>query len=386
MALRFSFFRAAIMLMRRFFPEEQRSMTFANPHLGLAGHRLLVCIAGLLFGLSPAALLSQQAPPAATVQPEAPIPTQAEAVSAASIVDTVTDTDKAAVAAARVTLEEADTAKAIAGIASDEDGAFTFSSVAPGNYIVKIAASGFASWKIKDVIVLHQGENFVIPPVELGVEAITTSVNAITMEDLAEQQITVEEHQRILGILPNFFVSYVPNAAPLTTRQKFKLAVVVSRDPVTFFTTGVTAGIEQWQGDFSGYGQEFSGYAKRYAASYGDRLSSTFLGAALLPSLLHQDPRYFYRGHGKIIVRALYAISTVAVCKGDNGHWQPNYSNIGGNLGAAFISSLYYPASDQHSVQVTVTNTMIGVGTGAFGVLFQEFLLRHLTHGVPKNP
>jgi Carboxypeptidase regulatory-like domain len=386
MALRFSFFRAAIMLMRRFFPEEQRSMTFANPHLGLARHRLLVCIARLLFGLSPAALLSQQAPPAATVQPEAPIPTQAEAVSAASIVGTVTDTDKAAVAAARVTLEEADTAKAIAGIASDGDGAFTFPSVAPGNYIVKIAASGFASWKIKDVIVLHQGENFVIPPVELGVEAITTSVNAITMEDLAEQQITVEEHQRILGILPNFFVSYVPNAAPLTTRQKFKLAVVVSRDPVTFFTTGVTAGIEQWQGDFSGYGQEFSGYAKRYAASYGDRLSSTFLGAALLPSLLHQDPRYFYRGHGKIIVRALYAISTVAVCKGDNGHWQPNYSNIGGNLGAAFISSLYYPASDQHSVQVTVTNTMIGVGTGAFGVLFQEFLLRHLTHGVPKNP
>jgi hypothetical protein len=55
-------------------------------------------------------------------------------------------------------------------------------------------------------------------------------------------------------------------------------------------------------------------------------------------------------------------------------------------LGAAFISSLYYPKSDQHSVQVTVTNTMIGVGTGAFGVLFQEFLLRHLTHGVPKNP
>jgi len=211
-------------------------------------------------------------------------------------------------------------------------------------------------------------------------------VNAISMEDLAEQQITVEEHQRILGILPNFYVSYVPNAAPLTRKQKFKLAVVVSRDPVTFFTTGVTAGIEQWQGDFSGYGQEFSGYAKRYGATYGDRLSSTFLGAALLPSLLHQDPRYFYRGHGRIVVRALYAISTVAVCKGDNGHWQPNYSNVGGNLGAAFISSLYYPSSDQHSAQVTVDNTLIGVATGAFGTLFQEFLLHRFTHGKPTQP
>jgi hypothetical protein len=208
-------------------------------------------------------------------------------------------------------------------------------------------------------------------------------VNAITVEDLAEQQITVEEHQRILGILPNFYVSYVPNAAPLTREQKFKLALHVSYDPVTFFTTGVAAGIEQWQGDFSGYGQEFSGYAKRYGATYGDRLSSTMLGAALLPSLLHQDPRYFYRGHGRVVVRALYAISTVAVCKGDNGHWQPNYSNVLGNLGAAGISTLYYPSSDQHDLQVTVTNTLLGVAEGAFGTLFQEFLLRHLTHGAP---
>jgi hypothetical protein len=216
------------------------------------------------------------------------------------------------------------------------------------------------------------------------VEEIDTSVNAITVEDLAEQQITVEVHQRILGALPNFYVSYVPNAAPLTRKQKFKLAVHVSVDPVTYFTTGVNAGIEQWQGDFSGYGQEFSGYAKRYAATYGDRISSTFLGAALLPSLLHQDPRYFYRGHGHVVVRALYAISTTVVCKGDNGHGQPNYSNVLGNLGAAGISTLYYPSSDQHSVQVTVDNTLLGVAEGAFGTLFQEFLLKHLTRGAPK--
>jgi hypothetical protein len=107
------------------------------------------------------------------------------------------------------------------------------------------------------------------------------------------------------------------------------------------------------------------------------------LGSALFPSLLHQDPRYFYRGHGHVIVRALYALSTVVVCKGDNGRWQPNYSNVGGNLGAAFVSSVYYPPSDQHNVQVTVVNTLIGMGKGSFSVLFQEFLLRHFTHGVP---
>ena len=361
-------------------------MKFTNPHIGLATLKAYVCAVGLLL-IVPAGLLAQQTPPpASTVQTDPAALATAAQPPTASIAGIVTDTDKAAIPAARVTLEEADTTKTIGAVASDGTGAFIFPSIAPGKYIVKITASGFSAWKINDVIVLHEGENFVIPTVELGVESITTTVNAISMEDLAEQQITAEEHQRILGILPNFYVSYVPNAAPLTRKQKFKLAVVVSRDPMTFFTTGVTAGIEQWQRDFSGYGQGFGGYAQRYAATYGDRISSTFLGAALLPSLLHQDPRYFYRGHGKIIVRALYAISTVAVCKGDNGHWQPNYSNIGGNLGAAFISSLYYPQSDKHDAQVTVTNTLIGVGTGAFSVLFQEFLLRHLTHGVPKTP
>jgi hypothetical protein len=312
-------------------------------------------------------------------QPEVPQPA---AAASGTITGIITDTDKAAIPAAHVTLEDAES-KVIATTVSDGSGVFLFQSIAPGTYIVRITAKGFEPWKIKDVIVLHENEDFVIPTVEMGVESMTTTVNAISMEDLAEQQITAETHQRILGILPNFYVSYFPDTAPLTRKLKFKLAFRVTKDPMTFLTTGITAGIEQWQGDFSGYGQGFGGYAQRYAATYGDRLSSTFFGAALLPSLLHQDPRYFYRGHGNVVVRALYAISTVAVCKGDNGRWQPNYSNVLGNLAAAGISTLYYPASDEHNVQVTVVNTLVGVGTGAFGVLFQEFLLRHLTHGAP---
>jgi len=358
-------------------------MRSANPHSKSATViRRNFAIALIL--IASTSLFAQQ-PTAPQVAAPATQPEPSDTLSSATIAGSVTDTDSAAIPKAQVTLEAVDSGAART-TASDGAGAFTFLSVPPGKYVVRISAPGFASWKIEDIIVLHEGENYIVPQVELGVESIDTTVNAISMEDLAEQQITVEEHQRILGILPNFYVSYVPNAAPLTRKQKFKLAVVVSRDPVTFFTTGVTAGIEQWQGDFSGYGQEFSGYAKRYGATYGDRLSSTFLGAALLPSLLHQDPRYFYRGHGRIVVRALYAISTVAVCKGDNGHWQPNYSNVGGNLGAAFISSLYYPSSDQHSAQVTVDNTLIGVATGAFGTLFQEFLLHRFTHGKPTQP
>jgi Carboxypeptidase regulatory-like domain len=348
-------------------------MKLAQPQNRPSRSRTPVCALALLLILLAARLTAQETLPAAP---------QPAAITAGSVTGTVADTDGAAVSGARVTLEDV-ASKATQSTEAGGLGAFTFSPVAPGRYILTIHANGFSPWKINDILVVHDGEDLVVPEVKLGVEAITTTVNAISVEDLAEQQITAEEHQRILAILPNFYVSYVSDAAPLTRRQKFKLALRVSYDPVTLFTTGVTAGIEQWQGDFSGYGQEFSGYAKRYGATYGDRISSTMLGAALLPSLLHQDPRYFYRGHGNVVVRALYAISTVAICKGDNGHWQPNYSNVLGNLGAAGISSLYYPESDEHSVQVTVDNTLIGVGTGAFGTLFQEFLLRHLTHGAP---
>jgi hypothetical protein len=353
-------------------------MRSVQPQQWLIRRRAVRLVLSLALMLTAPRLPAQTAPPAPDASAQNP------AVLAGSVAGTITDTDAAAIAGARVTLEDA-ASKEMRSIVSDGLGGFLFSSIPPGSYIVGVRAAGFSPWKISNVVVVHEGEDVTIPAVELGVEAISTTVNAITMEDLAEQQITVEEHQRILGVLPNFFVSYVSDAAPLTRKQKFKLAVVVSRDPITFFTTGVTAGIEQWQGDFAGYGQEFSGYAKRYGATYGDRLSATFLGAALLPSLLHQDPRYFYRGHGHIVVRALYAISTVAVCKGDNGHWQPNYSNVLGNLGSAGISTLYYPSSDQHSFQVTVDNTLLGVATGAVGTLFQEFLLRHVTHGVPPR-
>ena len=333
---------------------------------------MLLC-AGLLLGTN---LCAQQIP--ATLTPQLP-----DAPSTSVLSGTVTDVTEAIIANAHITLEDTET-KITRATQSDVTGAFSFVAVPPGRYLVKITAPGFAPWKIEDVTI-RAGENVILPPILLGVESINSTVDAITQEDLAEQQISAEVKQRIIGVLPNFYVSYISNAAPLTRKQKFKLALKVSVDPVTYFTTGVTASIEQWQGDFAGYGQGFSGYAKRYGATYGDRLTSTMLGAAVLPSFLHQDPRYFYKGTGSIPRRALYAISTVVICKGDNGHWQPNYSNVFGNLAAGGISSLYYTNSDKHDAQVTVDNIFIGIGSGAIGTLFQEFLLKHLTHGVPAT-
>ena len=163
-----------------------------------------------------------------------------DAPSTSAISGTITDTQDATVSNANISLEKTDD-KTFRSTQSDANGVFSFKAVSPGKYLIQITAPGFASWKIEDVVIRYN-EDVVLPPIVLGVESIKSTIDAITQEDLAEQQISAEVKQRILGILPNFYVSYIPNAAPLTRKQKFKLALKVTVDPVTFFTTGVTEG------------------------------------------------------------------------------------------------------------------------------------------------
>jgi hypothetical protein len=207
-----------------------------------------------------------------------------------------------------------------------------------------------------------------------------------TRHDIAEDQMHFEESQRVLGVFPNFYVSYVRNPAPFSTGQKFRLALRTSADPVSIAIPAVIAGAEQWQNSFSGYGQGAAGYAKRFGASSADSLISTMIGDAILPSLLHQDPRYFYKGTGSIHSRALYAIAAVFICKGDNGHWQPNYSNVLGNLASASLSNLYYPSTNRDGVRLTIDNWLVGTASGAIGTLFQEFLVKKISRGIHHQP
>jgi hypothetical protein len=147
----------------------------------------------------------------------------------------------------------------------------------------------------------------------------------------------------------------------------------------------VIAGVEQGQNRFSGYGQGADGYAKRYGASYADFAISTFIGGAVLPSVLKQDPRYFYKGTGTKRSRVLYALANSVICKGDNGHWQANYSMLIGDLAAGGISNLYYPASDRNGAALTFENALIGIGANAAANLLQEFVIKKLSSNVPHS-
>jgi len=298
-----------------------------------------------------------------------------------SVSGEVVDATGVAVAGATVQLSKGDGTADRQAI-SDSQGAFTFDDVSPGPFHLTVSASEFTTQQYSGT--LESGENLKVPAITLRVATLVTEVRVVPPQVIAEAQIKDEEKQKALGFIPNYYVSYVPNAVSLTPKQKFELAWKTMIDPVTFGITGAIAGIQQAQNDFSGYGQGADGYAKRYGAAYADAAISTFIGGAVLPSLLKQDPRYFYKGSGSKKSRLLYAIANSVICKGDNGHWQANYSGILGGLAAGGISNLYYPAKDRDAGLV-FQNALIGIGAAAAANVLQEFVVKKLTPNLPAR-
>ena len=267
--------------------------------------------------------------------------------------------------------------------ASDGNGRFAFGDVPPGAFQLTVSSSGFVTRIVSGV--LKPGDSLEEPPIVLVLDSTISQVRVTaTQQEIALAQLREEEKQRIFGVIPNYYVTYVPHAPPLTSGQKYDLAWKSSIDPVTIGIAAAFAGVEQATNDFSGYGQGAEGYAKRFGAAYADAFIGTMIGGAVLPSLFKQDPRYFYKGTGTTRSRVLYAVSMSVICKGDNGHWQLNYSGILGGLAAGGISNAYYPASNRDGATLTFENALIGIAGSAVQNIFQEFLVRRLTPKVPN--
>jgi hypothetical protein len=177
-----------------------------------------------------------------------------------------------------------------------------------------------------------------------------------------------------------------PSAAsmPLTPRQKFRLALKDSVDPFNFVGAGISAGIEQGANSYSDYGQGASGYAKRYGAAYADSVLGMMIGGALLPSVFHQDPRYFEKGSGGVASRASYAALSVFRGRSDDGRWQPNYSVVLGALSAGAISNTYYPANER-GVPTTMDNTLIDLGNDVIDAVVKEFVVHRFSRHAPAS-
>jgi hypothetical protein len=261
-------------------------------------------------------------------------------------------------------------------VMSGDNGQFSFANVPPGPFQLTITAPGFATHEFEGT--LSPGQAFVVPEIMLSVETAVTEVRVeMTQVEVAQEEIKEQEKQRIFGFIPNFYVTYLPDPAPLIPRQKFQLAWRSVIDPFTFAAVGFFAGLQQASDEFGAYGQGAEGYAKRYGAAYGNVVASTFIGSAILPSLFKQDPRYFYKGTGSIKSRTMYALANAVICKGDNKKWQFNYSEVIGAFVTGAISYSYYPPGDRHGV--IWQNGLIKLGESAVAGVFQEFVVRRLT-------
>jgi hypothetical protein len=309
------------------------------------------------------------------------VPASAQPVEAAntktgSILGTVVDTSDDPIPGATVLLQGPTSDRFT--VITKEDGAFVVEQAPAGiAYQVTVTAEGFADWNSS--ITVEPGQNKTLPEIKLRILAVQRAVTvSYSSKEVATQQVKAEEQQRVLRVIPNIYVVYEPHPEPLTTSMKFHLAYKSLTNPFFFARTAAWAGVAQARNDPSEWNQGAKGYSKRLGAGFADAVTGSLISNAILPSLLHQDPRYFYQGSGTKKSRALHAMLAPVICKGDNGAWQPNYSQWGGSLIGYSISTAYYPASSRTATHVFQTFG-IDMGLHVVGSLAQEFILGKFT-------
>ncbi len=300
---------------------------------------------------------------------------QARSPEWATIRGTVTDINDQPVAGATITLEGPQLGQVRTAM-TDGLGFYEMGEVEPGiPYHITVNASGFARWESSS-ITLKPGRHETLDVSKLRIEEFETNVTVRpeASEEIAIEQVRVEEKQRGLGIIPNFFAVYDRHPEPLTARLKFDLAFRVLRDPFTLGGVAVLAGIGQAAGN-PAYVQGLRGYAERFGANYTNQATSILIGGAVLPSLLRQDPRYFYKGDGSKMSRAVHALSNLVITKGDSGRTEPNFSSLGGDLASGAIASIYYPQRDEKA-RIIFESFAINTAVHAGVRLLQEFVFR----------
>ena len=293
-----------------------------------------------------------------------------------NILGTVVDTTDDPIPGANVVLQgpAGDRLKAV----TKDDGSFAFDQTPAGTaYQITVTAEGFADWNSS--ITVEPGENKTLPEIKLLIVAVQRAVTvSYSSKEVATQQLKAEEQQRILSFIPNTYVVYEPHPEPLTARMKFHMAYKSLTNPFFFGRTAAWAGVQQARDNPSEWHQGAEGYSKRLGAGFADAFTGSLISNAILPSLLHQDPRYFYQGTGTKKSRALHAMSAPLVCKGDNGAWQPNYSQWGGSLISASLSLTYYPGSNR-GTGLVFRNFGTSMGLHVVLGLAQEFILGKFT-------
>jgi hypothetical protein len=181
-------------------------------------------------------------------------------------------------------------------------------------------------------------------------------------------------NDRIFGVIPNYRTVEDPTRriAPLTTKQKFRIAADDSFDYYAYPIAALFAAVGQAQNSPQSWGQGWDAYAKRFAAQFVDQTDENMMTEAVVPWLVKQDPRYFRIEQGSFWHRTGYAVSRIWVTRTDAGHKAFNVSEIAGAGIAATISNAYYP-QDSRGVSDTFSRWGIFVGEDTAFNILKEF-------------
>ncbi len=298
-------------------------------------------------------------------------------ITDSDISGTVLDSNGDVIAGARVQLSTTGSAAILREMTSGAMGEFGFANLEPGTYVVEVSRDGMTTFKSKPMT-LRSDAPVTVPRVVLHVAATTTNVVVMDKETASIEQVKIAQQQRVLKIFPNFYSSFDWNAPPMMTKQKYHLAARTLIDPVTFLTTGVIAGAEQYKNVFPSFGGGAEGYGKRYGAAYANHASAELLTRAVFPSIFHTDPRYFIMGEGGTKARSYHAIASTFVTRGDNGTRKVNFPKILGSFSAAALSNAYFPAQER-GVNLVLINGFGDLGGDMLDNLIREFVLNHIT-------
>jgi len=197
------------------------------------------------------------------------------------------------------------------------------------------------------------------------------SADAAPASQPATPQVPAED-KRIFGVLPNNRTTEASIPfRKLTAKQKMTIAVKDSFDYPVYPTAGLFASLYQLENQNPSFGQGMQGYAKRFATAYGDQMIGNMMTEGIVPSVFHQDPRYFRVNEGSTGHRLRMALQQIVICRTDNNHRTFNVAEWGGNAISTAISNAYYP--DTRTASDNLQKWLIAVATDSFSNILKEF-------------
>jgi hypothetical protein len=182
-----------------------------------------------------------------------------------------------------------------------------------------------------------------------------------------------QQTKRILGIFPNFrAVSANVHLPPQTTKEKFVTASQDSFDYSSILIPAFVAGYDQLENKTPEFHQGAAGYGRYFWHTFVDQSSENYFVEFIVPTITHEDTRYYTLGSGGFLKRAGYSLSRAVITRNDDGHDTFNISEVVGAGAAAGVSNLYYPQRER-----TFSNTAgqwgQNIGIDAVTFLVHEF-------------